>query len=162
MTGAAHGSRARRRLYLVAGVLVAAALAAWLLEWAVNGAAEAPGSTPAATAYTVAVVRDGETLERFTAAQLHSLPQTSIMSEGKPQEGPSVAAVLTAAGVRGPFTELEFHGMGVRDAGLLTLPARSLNGQTILDFNERGTVKVVSPSLDVHERVRDVTAIVVK
>lgn len=162
MAGLAQAKRARRRLYIVAGVLVAVVLGAWIAERAVNGTAEAPGGAPMAPAYTVSVERDGKTLKRFTVAQLHELPQTHIVSDGKPQDGPSLAVVLAAAGIRGAFTSLDIRGMGLRDGGRLTLPAASVTPRTILDFSDRGTLKVVSPSLSFRERVRDVTAIIVR
>ncbi len=162
MADTAQAARARRRLYIVAGVLVAVVLGAWIAERAVNGAAQAPGGAPVAPAYTVSVQRDGKTLKRFTVAQLQALPQTHIVSDGKPQDGPSLTAVLGAAGVRGTYTTLDIRGMGLRDGGRLTLPAGKVTQKTILDFSDRGTLKVVSPSLGFRERVRDVTAIIVR
>jgi hypothetical protein len=162
MADAVQARRARRRLYIVAGVLVAVVVGAWIVERVVNGAAQAPGGAPAAPAYTVSVQRDGMTLKRFTVAQLHALPQTHIMSDGKPQDGPSLAVVLAAAGFRGTYTSLDIRGMGLRDGGRLALPAARVTPKTILDFSDRGTLKVVSPSLTFRERVRDVTAIIVR
>jgi hypothetical protein len=162
MAAAAQPARARRRLYIAAGALAVVVLGALVAERLVNGAAQAPGGTPAAPAYTVTVQRDGTTLKRFTAAQLHALPQTHIMSDGKSQDGPSLATVLKAAGVRGAYAALDIRGVGVRDGGRLTLPAAKVTPKTILDFSDRGTLKVVSPSLSFRERVRDVTAIIVR
>jgi hypothetical protein len=159
---AAQATRARRRLYIAAGALVVVVLGAFVAERVVNGAAQAPGSAPTAPAYTVSVQRDGKTLKRFTVAELHALPQTHIMSDGKPQDGPSLAAILGAAGVSGSYTALDIRGMGLRDGGRLTLPAAKVTPRTILDFSDRGTLNVVSPSLSFRERVRDVTAIIVR
>ena len=147
---------------MVAGVLVAVVLGAWLMERAVNGAAQAPGGAPTAQAYSVSVERDGRTLRRFSVAQLHALPQTHIISFGMPQSGPSVPVVLAAAGINGSYTALDIRGMGLRDSGRLTMPADQVNAKVILDFSNRDTVKIVSPRLDFRERVRDVTAIIVR
>ncbi len=157
-----QGKRARRRLYVVAGVLVALVFGAFVVERALTGTAQAPGAAPAAPAYSVSVERNGKTLRSFTVAQLHALPEVHIMSDGKPQAGPSVPAVLAAAGVRRPFAALDVRGMGLRDSGHMTLPAVSVNGRLILSFSQRDTVKIVSPTLGFAQRVRDVTAIIVR
>ena len=100
MADPSQGKRARRRLYIVAGVLVAVVLGAWLIERAVNGAAQAPGGAPAAPAYSVSVERDGRTLKRFTVAQLARAAadahreRSASLSTGRP-----LPAVLAAAGV---------------------------------------------------------------
>ncbi len=149
-------------MWIVAGVLCAAVAGAWLVERAVTGTAQSPGQAPAARAYTVSVERDGTVVKRFTVAELRALPQVHILSDGKPQDGPSLPAVLAAAGVTGGYEALVIRGTGVRDAGRLTLPAGEVDGRVILDFSDRGTVKVVGPRLDFRERVRDVTAVVVE
>jgi hypothetical protein len=162
MGEASQNGRARRRLFVVAGVLVAIVIGALLVERGVNGAAEAPGGAPAAKAYGVSVEQGGKVLRTFSVQQLHSLPQTHVTSDGKAQAGPSLPAVLAAAGVTGAYSALEIRGMGLRDGGRLTLPAGKVNARVILDFSDRGTMKIVSPQLDFGERVRDVTAIVVR
>jgi len=64
--------------------------------------------------------------------------------------------VLEAVGIDG-FSRLEVRGMGLRDDGRLTLRSVQINDELILDFTDRGTLKVVSPDLDWRDRVRDVT-----
>ncbi len=71
-------------------------------------------------------------------------------------------AVLEAAGVGRDFSELEITGMGLRDGGRLLLTAAQVDEGVLLDFAERGTVKVVSPELSWRERVRDVVEIAVR
>jgi hypothetical protein len=52
--------------------------------------------------------------------------------------------------------------MGIRDEGRLVLAAAELDDRVLLDFAERGTVKIVSPELSWRERVRDVVEIAVR
>ena len=70
-------------------------------------------------------------------AELRALPQTSIQSGGKPQDGPSVVAVLRAAGVDG-YATLVVRGTGAQDKGLLTVPASRVTTAAVLDFAQPG------------------------
>jgi hypothetical protein len=162
MTEPHHHDQVRRRVLIAAGVLVAVVVAAWLVERGVDGSGQAPAGSPKSSAYAVNVERGGKVLRRFTVTDLHRLAQTQIVSDGKPQNGPSLPVVLAAAGVHSGYSAVEVRGMGIRDKGRLMLTAAKVNGKVVLDFNDRGTVKIVSPSMDVGQRVRDVTAIVVR
>jgi nitrogen regulatory protein PII len=144
----------RRLAALVAAVLVLVALA-WIVEWRVTGTTQSASGRPA-PGYAVKVMRGDTVLKQFSVAALRALPAVTIIADGKPQHGPTVQTVLTAAGVTS-FTTLEVRGMGLRDSGRLTLAAKAVTGDTILDFNDRGTVKIVSPTMDWRLRVRDVT-----
>jgi len=156
--------RTRRRVALAASALVAVVALAWLVEWRAAGGVSTPGGAGAPPgadaagppAYVVEVVRHGRVVRRFTPAELSRLPQRTITSYGKEQRGPSVRAVLEAVGIGG-FSRLEVRGMGLRDDGRLTLRSVQINDELILDFTDRGTLKVVSPDLDWRDRVRDVT-----
>ena len=151
----------RRRGLLAAAALVLVVAAAWVAERQLDGGGTSGDGTKP-PAYTVAVTRDGELLRAFSVAELEALPAVGITADGKPQEGPSLLAVLEAAGVRDGFTEVEITGMGLRDGGHLVLAAGQVSGQVLLDFAERGTVKIVSPALSWRERVRDVVEIAVR
>lgn len=157
--GAKHS---RRRLLAVAGAIVAVVAGAWLLERAVNGSAGGPEGPAAPPAYSVRVTRDGAVLRAFTVADLRALPQASEAVDGKQQEGPTLPAVLVAAGVEDGYESLVITGLGLRDDGRLALPAARIDEAVLLDFSDRGTLKVVSPSLDWSERVRDVVEIAVR
>ena len=146
----------RRRAIAVVAVLVVIVGGAWLLQ-ARKGGAAAPGS-PGAAAYTVAVTRNGSVVRRFTVADLRALPQSAETIDGKTQDGPLVSAVLAAAGVRG-YTQLTVKGAGVRDSGSLTLRSPHIPAGLMVDFSDRGTVKVCCPTLAWGQWVRDVTAI---
>jgi hypothetical protein len=154
-------SGARRRGLLAAAALLLVVAAAWAAERQIAGGASGDDGPPVSV-YSVAVTRDGELLRTFAVADLEALPTVSITAEGKAQEGPSLATVLEAAGVDDDFSEVEITGMGLRDGGRLLLTAAQLDEGVLLDFAERGTVKVVSPELSWRERVRDVVEIAVR
>jgi hypothetical protein len=150
-------------LALLAAVLVALVALAWVVEWRAAGGVSTPGGGVAPGAdeaappgYTVALLVDGEVVRRFTPSELSSMPQSTITSDGKEQQGPSVLAVLEAAAI-GDFARLEVRGMGLRDDGRLTLAVAQIDDGLLLDFSDRGTLKLVSPDLGWRERVRDVT-----
>ena len=155
--------RPRRRLALLAAVLVGLIALAWIVEWRAAGGVSTPGgaATPGTDAaappgYTVTVLVDGEVVRRFTPSELSGLPQSTITADGKEQQGPTVQAVLAVAGVE-DFGRLDVRGLGLRDDGRLVLAPAQVGDDLILDFSDRGTVKVVSPDLDWRDRVRDVT-----
>ena len=50
-------------------------------------------------------------------------------------------------------------GAGLRDVGKLVLPPTLVTDQTVIDFSERGTVKVCSPKVAWARWVRDVKEI---
>jgi hypothetical protein len=154
-------SGARRRGLLAAAALLLVVAAAWAAERQIGDGA--PGDDgPPASVYSVAVTRDGELLRTFAVAELQALPTATFTAEGKVQEGPTLLSVLDAAGVGGGFDEVEITGMGIRDEGRLVLAADAVDDTLVLDFAERGTVKVVSPELSWRERVRDVVEIAVR
>ena len=62
----------------------------------------------------------------------------------------------------GDFARLEVRGMGLRDDGRLTLAVAQIDDDLVLDFSDRGTLKLVSPDLGWRERVRDVTELRVR
>ncbi len=161
MTETPTRSGTRRRGLLAAAALLLVVAAAWAAERQIAGGASGDDGPPVSV-YSVVVTRDGELLRTFAVADLEALPTVSITAEGKAQEGPSLLAVLEAAGVGDDFSEVEITGMGVRDGGHLVLTAEKVDARVVLDFAERGTVKIVSPELSWRERVRDVVEIAVR
>jgi hypothetical protein len=99
---------------------------------------------------------DGTTMD-FTLDALKQLPLTSIMADGSPEEGPALRDVLSAAGIS-EFTEVTLTGAD----GTLTLAQADVTPEVVLDFNNRGGVKVASPTLPREQRVRDIFKIEVK
>ena len=78
--------------------------------------------------------------------------------DGKQQTGPAVATVLAAAGAA-TFDTLNVKGIGARDSGRLDPRAGDVDDRLLLDFSDRGTVKICSPDLEWSDWVRDVVEI---
>lgn len=147
--------RQTQRALIVAAVLACLVAGAWF--WQRSEAAPHAGGASGA-AYSIAVYQGDRLLMRFTIGDLHRLPQTSFTWDGKPQAGPRLTALLTAAGaVR--YAQVKVKGMGLHDAGHLQLSAAQAAVGVIIAFNKRGTVKVCGPKLTYNDWVRDVTAI---
>jgi hypothetical protein len=103
-------------------------------------------------------VRGDTVLRRFSVVDLRALPQARITIDGKEQDGPTLPAVLEAAGVPAP-ARVTVIGAGLRDSGKLVLPAALVTKQVIVDFSDRGTVKVCTPRVAWARWVRDVREI---
>ena len=89
-------------LVATAVVLVAAVAAAWSLDARASRANE----------YVVVIARSsGEQLASFDVEQLRALDQTEIVADGKAEEGPTLLAVLEAAGVA-DFDAVTVQGHG--------------------------------------------------
>ncbi|MGE5230083.1 MAG: hypothetical protein ACM3MJ_10235, partial [Deltaproteobacteria bacterium] len=104
------------------------------------------------------VRQGGEVLKGYDLAALHSLPQVSMVIDGSEQDGPLLRTVLEDAGAAS-FAAVDIVGAGIRDAGRLTLTVDEVDRDVLLDFSERGTVKVCGARLDREEWVRDVVSI---
>jgi hypothetical protein len=103
------------------------------------------------------VVRDGSrTVGRFDVAALRAMPQADISTpkaQGKQtQHGPRVRTVLTRAGVQ-RFGSLKVAGPD----GTGTFSSAEIDDQVVLDFDNRGTVKLAGAKLPMDRWVRDVT-----
>jgi hypothetical protein len=102
------------------------------------------------------LVKPDRTVVNFTVADLKKLPFTSIVVGAKPQEGPALLAVLDAAGVT------DFKQVTVSGDGSVTLTKEQITGEVVLDFANRGTVKIASPDLPIPSPAKDITLIVVE
>ena len=138
----------------VVAVVVLLALVA--VAWIAEGLLASPEDIP-----PIVVTRGGVTLAEFTVDELRELPQHRISQFGKWEEGPAVLDVLAAAGVD-DFERLVVTGQGVRDSGRLELDAAEVTPNVVLDFANRGTVKIASPDITWGDRVRDVTELEVR
>lgn len=103
------------------------------------------------------VTRPDGSVKVITVAELRQLPIVTIMADGKPQEGPTLQAVLTAAGVN-DFTAVTVVGR----EGSMTLTRAEVLPDVVLDFANRGTVKLISPRISLPSPVQDVSDIQVK
>jgi hypothetical protein len=151
-------SPARRRALIALGAIALVVTSAWVIQSEVVGEeAEAPAGA-SASSYSVAVVQRGRELKRFTVADLQALPNVAVTIDGKEQDGPALPAVLAASGA-GSYQTLNVKGIGARDSGHLTLSAAQVNDRVVIDFSDRGTVKICSPDIEWSDWVRDVVEI---
>jgi len=149
-------------LILLGLLLSACAAPAAATESAVAPPAEGPKTpqalqpTPVADALFVVVKADGSS-QGFTWDALKQLPLATIRVEGKIEEGPKLMDILTAAGVTS-FSEVTLTG----NNGSITLPQAQVDDNTILDFTNRGTVKLASTYVPKADWIKDITEIEVK
>ena len=138
------GSSIRR---LVVGALAIGALTAGIVACGVSG-------------NDLVVQQNGQQLARLNLAQLQHLPQVDVatpQSRGaKVQRGPTVRAILSAAGA-GRVESVRVEG---RDPPQ-TLTATELTENLILALTKRNTLKLTGTDLGTERWVRDVTALVV-
>jgi len=139
-------------LTVTVATLVVAVAVAWLLDLRAQAGDDV---------YRVAIVRDEEVVRAFDVEELRSLPARQITMDGEVQEGPPVLDVLKAAGVT-EFKSLTVIGLGLRDSGRLVLDAADVDGDVLLDFSLRGTVKICGPEIAWEDRVRDVERIEIR
>lgn len=119
------------------------------------------GTSGSDAEYVVVVIRDGEVLEQFTMDDMRDFDMATVEVLGKTEEGPTLLAVLEAAGVT-EFSRVYIGGMGIRDDGSIMLTRAEVTDDVLLDIANRGTVKIVGPAIAWEDRVRDVTEIVVE
>lgn len=126
-------------------------------------ACAAPAETPvtastesAANALFKIVKADGSSFD-VTLESVKALPLASITVEGKVQEGPKLGDVLALAGVT-EFTEVTLSG----SSAATTLTADQVDDNTILDFSNRGTMKLATTYIPKAAWTKDITEISVK
>lgn len=106
------------------------------------------------------VQQNDRVLSRFSMGQMRNLPQTEVstpQSRGaQVQKGPTVRAVLAAAGV----TAVDRVRVEGRDPAQ-TLTATELTDQVILNVTKRNTLKLTGTQLGTGRWVRDVSTLVV-
>jgi hypothetical protein len=133
---------------------VLAAFAVVLLAGCAGGGASP--SSGQGGGYAVVVRSGGRTAGRFDVPALKALPQTDVatpQSQGKQvQHGPLVRTVLARAGVQ-QFSRLRVVGPD----GSETFTAVEIDQQVVLDFDNRGTVKLAGANLPQARWVHDVT-----
>ena len=112
--------------------------------------------TPSKDALFQVIKPDGSSVG-FTWDDLKKLPLANITVEGKVEEGPKLLDVLKAAGVT-DFSEVSLSG----SASPVTLTKAQVDDNTILDFNNHGTVKFASTYIPKPQWTKDVSEIKVK
>ena len=112
--------------------------------------------TPASTALFQIIKPDGSRVG-FTWDDLKKLPLATLTVEGKVEEGPKLSDVLKAAGIT-DFIEVSLNG----SSSPVTLTKAQVDDNTILDFNNHGTVKLASSYVPKPNWTKDVSEIKVK
>ena len=112
--------------------------------------------TPVSTALFRIVKVDGSSVS-FSWDDLKKLPLANLTVEGKVEEGPRLSDVLKAAGVT-DFREVSLNG----SSSPATLTNAQVDDNTILDFNNHGTVKLASTYIPKPQWTKDVSEIKVK
>lgn len=114
-----------------------------------EAASPTPGATETATttpsqgeAVFQIVTPDGQT-KGLSLSDLKKLPQATITVEGKSENGPALLEVLRSAGVT-EFRQVTLTGQG---GGRITLSKNQVTPDVVLDFTERGTMKLASPAV---------------
>lgn len=135
--------------------VAAATLAA--LELIGRGAEDSQGSS--APGSVVVFVRGQDEIARLTVDELRELPQVHVTVAGRDQDGPLLTTVLRAIGVE-DVSRVTIVGLGAYDDGRLELSAGQLS-EAVVDFSDRGTVKVCGAGIAWADWVRDVTEITI-
>ena len=112
--------------------------------------------TAVSTALFQIVKPDGSKVG-MTADDLKKLPLAQLIIEGKVEEGPKLIDILTAAGVT-DFTEVALTG----SSSPVTLTRAQVDDNTILDFNNHGTMKLATTYVSKPNWTKDVSEITVK
>ena len=112
--------------------------------------------TAVSTALFQIVKADGTRFD-VTLDALKTLPLAQVTAEGKVEEGPYLRDVLALAGVT-EFTEVTLTG----SSNPVTLTFEQVDENTILDFNNHGTMKLSSTYIPKAEWTKDVAEIMVK
>lgn len=126
-------------------------------------AACAPGATATAvpTEETASalyqIVKPDGTKFDVTLEAVKSLPLASLTVEGKVQEGPKLMDILKLAGIT-DFVEVTLTGSSTA----VTLTREQVDDNTILDFSNRGTMKLATTYIPKANWTKDITEIVVK
>lgn len=117
---------------------------------------EAPAETAAPKALFRIIKADGSSFDA-TLEAVKALPLAQLKVEGKVEEGPYLKDVLALAGVTG-FSEVTLTG----SSNPVTLTFEQVDENTILDFNNHGTMKLSSVYIPKAEWTKDVAEIAVK
>ena len=110
----------------------------------------------AVTAAFQVVKADGTKFD-VTLDDIKGLQFANITVDGKVQEGPKLLDVLTLAGVT-DFTEVTLTG----SASPVTLTRAQVDDNTILDFNNHGTLKLATTYVPMPDWTKDISLITVK
>lgn len=94
----------------------------------------------------------------FSISALKALPLITATINNKVQGGPSLVSVLKKAGIS-EFEKVTVHG---KDGTECTLTFKQCDKKSILDFTNRGTVKLATKYINMDKWAKDITKITVK
>ena len=103
------------------------------------------------------IVKSDGTKFDVTLDALKQLPLAQVTAEGKIEEGPHLLDILALAGIT-KFTEVTLTG----SSNPATLTFEQVDDNTILDFNNHGTMKLATTYIPKAEWTKDVAEITVK
>ena len=103
------------------------------------------------------IVKADGTKFDVTLDAVKALPLAQVTAEGKVEEGPYLSDVLALAGVT-EFTEVTLTG----SSSPATLTFEQVDENTILDFNNHGTMKLSTTYIPKDNWTKDVAEITVK
>jgi hypothetical protein len=103
------------------------------------------------------IIKPDGTKFDVTLDAVKALPLAVVTAEGKVEEGPYLSDVLALAGVT-EFTEVTLTG----SSSPATLTFAQVDKNTILDFNNHGTMKLSTTYIPKANWTKDVAEIVVK
>jgi hypothetical protein len=114
-----------------------------------------PAQTPSNALFKI-VKPDGSKFD-VTLDAVKKLKLTQLTVEGKVQEGPKLLDVLSLAGLT-DFTEITITGSSAPS----TLKREQVDDNTILDFSNRGTLKLATTYIPMPQWTKDISEITVK
>ena len=103
------------------------------------------------------IIKPDGTKFDVTLDAVKQLPLAQITVEGKVQEGPKLLDVLALAGIT-DFTEITLTG----SSSPVTLTREQVDDNTILDFNNHGTMKLATTYVPMPNWTKDIMEITVK
>ena len=103
------------------------------------------------------IIKPDGTKFDVTLDAVKQLPLAQVTAEGKVEEGPHLLDVLALAGIT-EFTEVTLTG----SSNPATLTFEQVDDNTILDFNNHGTMKLATTYIPKANWTKDVAEIVVK
>jgi hypothetical protein len=103
------------------------------------------------------IVKADGTKFDVTLDAVKALPLAQLTVEGKVQEGPKLLDVLSLAGVT-DFSEVTLTGSSAPNI----LTRAQVDDNTVLDFSNRGTMKLATTYISKAEWTKDITEITVK
>ncbi len=118
---------------------------------------DATKAASASSSALLQIVKADGTRFDVTLDALKKLPLANLTVDGKVQEGPKLLDVLKLANVT-DFTEVALSG----SSSPVTLTRAQVDDNTILDFNNHGTVKLATTYVPMPNWTKDVSLITVK